>query len=175
MKRRVLPAVLLCALLAIAGCRRAELRIEGTPTPGPTATPAPETFSPELVGEGPAKDAMGVYMTGEDHYRVYLSFGEIVVYEYREETFLDGIVVNAYPQTLHAEIEIVYYDGDGKRIGRGMLHNAQGGYDFPPGSSRIYAEIATDVDVRMKDFVMEYRALPSPVSDVITGELTPIN
>ena len=174
MKRRAL-AILLLVFFAAAGCRRAEPRIEGTPTPGPTATPAPETYSPELSGEGPEKDAQGVFLTGEDHYRVYLSFGEIVVYEYREETFLDGIAVNAYPLTLHAEIEIVYYDDQGLRIGRGMLHNAQGGYDFPPGSSRVYAEIATDVDVRQKDFVMEYRVLPAPVSDVITGELTPIN
>ena len=175
MRRRFLLFALLIILLFTAGCRHAEPQIVGTPTPGPTATPPPETFSPEIIGEGPARDAQGVLITGEDHYTLYLSFGEIVVYENEEDTFLDGIVVNGYPQPLHAEIEIVYYDGQGRRIGRGRLHNAEGGYDFPPGSSRVYAEIATDVDVRLKDFVMEYRALPAPVQERVIGELTPIN
>ena len=161
-----LPCSILLALmlgLPMLGCDHAEPAIVGTPTPAPTATPEPEPFTLSVTGEALPTDLLGAAIVGEDHYTQYLSFGDIRVYEYQNDTFLDGIVVNAYTLPLECRIEAVYYNKDGKMIGRGELHLADGSQVLPVGSSRIYAELATDVDVREKDFVLEYKSYPKPV------------
>ena len=162
MKRRIALTVLLLFMLCLAGCDNAEPEIVGTPTPGPTSTPEPAPFTLAVTGAPAAADQLGSEIVGEDHYTQYLSFGDIRVYEYGTDTFLDGIAVNAYPVSLDTEIRIAYYDKDGKLIGRGTLHDAEGNTAIPSGSSRVYAEIATDVDVRLLDFALEYVKMPAP-------------
>ncbi|MBQ2770309.1 MAG: hypothetical protein IJF41_03635 [Clostridia bacterium] len=161
--RPLLPLLMLGLMLCLSGCDHAEPAIVGTPTPAPTATPEPEPFTLSVTGDPLPTDLLGAAIVGEDHYTQYLSFGDIRVYEYQNDTFLDGIVVNAYTLPLECRIEAVYYNKDGKMIGRGELHLAEGEKTLPVGTSRIYAEIATDVDVREKDFVLEYKSYPKPV------------
>lgn len=161
----VLAAALTLALCCacLCGCNNAEPAIVGTPTPGPTATPEPAPFSLTVTGAPAETDLLGNEIAGEDHYTQYLSFGNLRVYEYGTGTFLDGIVVNAYPEALETEIDIAYYNKDGKLVGRGTLHDAEGKTAIPSGTSRIYAEIATDIDVRLMDFTLEYQKQPAPV------------
>lgn len=164
----LLLAGLIAALVlpwALSGCDNAEPVIVGTPTPEPTATPEPEPFTYSATGEPLPTDMMGAEIGDENHYFRYLSFGDVIVSEYETGTFLDGVVVNAYPQPLDGEIEIAYYNSDGKLVGRGTLHNAEGTTVIPTGSSRIYAEIATDIDVRKMDFVFELKRPLEPVAE----------
>ena len=166
MRGRCRLALLALGLIyCLVGCDHAEPAIVGTPTPAPTATPEPEPFTLSVTGEPLQTDLLGATIVGEDHYVQYLSFGDIRVYEYQSDTFLDGIVVNGYALPLSCRIEAVYYNKDGKMIGRGELYLADGSQVLPVGSSRIYAELATDVDIREKDFVLEYKVWPVPVEN----------
>ena len=161
-------ALLTAALVlpwALSACDNAEPVIVGTPTPEPTATPEPEPFAYSVTGEPLPTDMMGAEIGDENHYFRYLSFGDVIVYEYGTGTFLDGVVVNAYPLPLDGEIEIAYYNDDGKLVGRGALHSAEGATVFPTGSSRIYAEIATDIDVQKMDFVFEFKRPLAPFEE----------
>lgn len=149
----------------ISACDDVRPTLAATPTPSASPTPLPDAFSVEITAEPVPTDQLGNALRGEDHYNQYLSFGDIRVYQYREGTFLDGVCVNAYPLALDGQINIVYYTEDtGKLCGIGTIHNASGGTRLETGANTIYAEIETDIDVRMMDFQIEYIQPYQPVS-----------
>lgn len=157
--KRVVFALLLTiiiATVALAGCDDVKPVVRGTPTPSASPTPLPPAYTPILTAEPLPTDALGHTVTTEDHYfDMYISFGDLRVYEYENGTFLDGVCVNAYPLPLDGVLNIVYYTAEGKVCGIGEIHNAQGGTRLETGSNAIYAEISTDIDVRQMDFVWE--------------------
>ena len=167
--RRFLPA-LLCALVALlllaAGCDDVTPTLVGTPTPSASPTPLPDAFSAEITAEPEPTDALGKPFGDENHYYQYLSFGELRVYEYDDGTFLDGVCVNAYPEALDGQIDIVYYDAaSGKICGVGTIHNNVGTTRMATGNNAIYAEILTDISVVSMDFSLEIKRSFAPVSD----------
>jgi len=160
MKRFLSLCMLLVAVIVVAclhfGCDSAKPVIRGTPTPSASPTPLPPPLTLVLTAEPLPVDALGNIITSSDHYfRLYLSFGDLRVYEYENGTFLDAICVNAYPLPLDGILKMVYYSEDGKICGIGQIHNARGGTMLHTGSNAIYAEILTDIDVRELDFVWE--------------------
>lgn len=158
MKRFLVPLLIMLGVLLTAlsfGCDNVEPVIRGTPTPPASPTPLPPAFTLQITAEPLPTDALGSAITDSDHYFSYLSFGDMRIYEYDDGTFLDGICVNAYPQPLDGVLNIVYYTEAGKVCGIGQIHNATGGTRLETGSNAIYAEISTDIDVRMMDFALE--------------------
>jgi hypothetical protein len=166
MKRTRLLTILLATLLlfAFTGCDNATPVLAGTPTPAATPTPLPDPFTAEITAVPITTDALGSSIDGDDHYWQYLSFGALRVYEYDDGTFLDGICVNAYPQPLDGEVNIVYTTTDGKICGIGKLHNALGTTILETGSNAIYAEINTDIDVTGMEFTLVVKTVFAPVA-----------
>ena len=162
----LLAAGLIMLSLPFAGCVDDEPVLAGTPTPAATPTPLPDPFSAEITAKPEPTDLLGNEMLSDDHYWQYLSFGEIRIYEYDDGTFLDGLCVNAFPQSLDGQVDIVYYSDDGKICGIGTIHNAEGGTLLETGTNAIYAEIRTDIDVTMMDFQLEVKTTFQPVEDV---------
>ena len=156
---RRLITLLFLAFLPVplfVGCNNAKPVISGTPTPPASPTPLPSPLTLMITAEPLPVDALGNTISTSDHYfRLYLSFGDLRVYEYDTGTFLDGICVNAYPLPLDGVLGIVYYTAEGRICGIGQIHNARGGTTLETGSNAIYAEISTDIDVRELDFVWE--------------------
>ena len=165
MKRLIPVAILLSALLlfSLFGCEDATPVLAGTPTPAATPTPLPDPFSAEITAVPQPTDALGNTIGGDDHYWQYLSFGALRVYEYDNGTFLDGICVNAYPQPLDGEVNIVYTTADGKICGIGKIHNVLCTTLLQTGSNAIYAEINTDIDVTEMDFALVVKTAFAPV------------
>ena len=161
-----LAALLCMAICAVfGGCDDVEPVLQGTPTPSASPTPLPDAFTAEITAAPVPTDALGKVIDGDDHYFAYLSFGELRVYEYGNGTFLDGVCINAFPTALDGRVDIVYYTAEGKLCGSGAIHNALGATRLESGSNAIYAEISTDIDVRMMDFVLEIKTPFSPVED----------
>ncbi len=168
-KKRAARHILLIALLAfltllavLSGCDNVKPTLAATPTPTASPTPLPDALTFSVTAAPLPTDALGAEIWGGDHYRQYLSFGEIRVYEYDNGTFLDGLCVNAYPLPLDGRINVVYYTAEGKVCGVGTLHNALGTTVLDTGTNAIYAEISTDIDVTMLDFVLEYQTEFAP-------------
>ena len=170
MKRLSLLLCILTALLlfSLAGCDDATPVLAGTPTPAATPTPLPDPFSAEITAAPVATDALGSPIDGDDHYWQYLSFGALRVYEYDDGTFLDGICVNAYPQPLDGEVNIIYTTADGKICGIGKIHNTVGTTVLETGSNAIYAEISTDIDVTGMQFALVVKTAFAPVAAAAT-------
>lgn len=154
----------LLSAFSAAGCDNRAPVIAGTPTPSPSPTPAPAPFTASMTGAPAPMDALGFAIEEADHYDHYLSFGDLRVYEYGDATFLDGIIVNGYPEALDGVIEIKYYTAEGKLCGRGKLQNAAGGTLLKSGSNAIYAEISTDIDVQMLEAHYEISTHFAPVA-----------
>jgi len=169
MKRAAFISLLAIAVFtlisALSGCVDVEPVLSGTPTPAATPTPLPDPFTAEITAEPVPTDLLGNEILSDDHYWQYLSFGEVRVYEYGDGTFLDGICVNAFPQALDGEVDVVYYADDGKICGIGTIHNAEGGTLLETGTNAIYAEISTDIDVTMMDFSLEVKTAFQPAGD----------
>ena len=140
----------------LGGCVRYEPQIAGTPTPTASPTPLPEPFHAEITAAPAETDRLGRLIETEDHYfRYYLSFGDMRVYEYETGTFLDGVVINAFPAPLDGEACAVFRDENGRVLGKGKIHLADGSTVLPTGTSNIYAEIVTDITVQDRDFTVE--------------------
>ncbi len=167
MKRLRTAAILLalCAALLLIGCDNVEPEVRGTPTPSASPTPLPDVFTAEITASPVERDLLGVEIQSDAHFERYLSFGDIRVYEYDNGTFLDGMCVNAYPLALDGQMDIVFYDASGKVCGEGTLLNVNNGTILETGANRIHAEIQTDIDVRMMDFVREVRVHFQPVAE----------
>ena len=164
--RRLCTALLALLLAGSCGCVRMEAEIAGTPTPAASPTPLPEPFQVEITAAPVETDAMGRRMETENHFfTYYLSFGDMRVYEYDTGTFLDGVVVNSYLYPLKGSVNIVYYDEEGRMCGTGTIHTASGDCTLASGSTRIYAEIYTDISVQDMDFVLEVTEPFTPVTE----------
>ena len=163
-RRFLLAALMLFAFAAMAACQNDTPILAGTPTPAATPTPLPDPFSAEITAEPAPTDMLGNAILGDDHYFQYLSFGELRVYEYGDGTFLDGFCVNAFPQSLDGEVDVVYYTEDGKICGIGKIHNAEGTTLLNTGTNAVYAEISTDIDVTMMDFQLVIKTNFQPVA-----------
>lgn len=157
MKKRIewISIPLLTAALGCFGCVKQAPVIAGTPTPTCSPTPLAEVFSPILTTSPAPKDALGNRLGDDNHYFRYLSFSNILIYEYETGTFLDGSCTNLYSEPLKGRIDISYHNKEGKLCGIGTIHSADGSLVFQPGTNNVYAEILTDIDVTGMDYTIE--------------------
>lgn len=172
MKRTAIKGLLLALLcLGLTGCvvnTAAQLRPEATLPIAPTAAPAPEA-APAPLPESPAPDgdtpgvstlydALGEYISGAAHFQRYLTFENIRVYEQEEDTFLDAVVVNTYPQTLVCALDVVFTDEEGEELASGHTQTRDGQYvlHLAPGENVIFAQINTDVSLTGLAFELIY-------------------
>ena len=166
----------LLLILLLSGCVRQDAWLSYTAvreTPQPTATPA-QTLSPTVepiaieaepvLGEDFHTDRKGIPILDKDthYFTYYLSFYDMRVYEEEGYTYLDGLCLNAFDGTLTGEARICFYDADGKLVGFGTLHTAEGGLTLAVGENRIYAEILSEVDVQALSAVIEQVAPFNP-------------
>ncbi len=111
------------------------------PTPVPTPTPTPEpTVAPEF-------DALGRFVGSKMHYRQYVSFEMIQVYEQAEDTFLDAVAVNTYPEPLVCAVDVCFYEESGAEIALSALQTRDGQYVLvlAPGQTTVFARMDTDI------------------------------
>lgn len=167
-------SLLLPIMLCLAACTKQEARLvylpeeTAEPTPVLTASPAPEEILLAPVdGIALEQDANGVpILDPEQHYySYYLTFRDVRIYEYGEETFLDAIVDNGYSSILTGGIRISFYDENGELFGFGDLYTADGDLTLITGENRVYAEIRTEVDVQLMDFELIVTKPLVPVTD----------
>lgn len=165
MRKKCLCLCFAAIITIFCGCSAVHPEIVGTPTPSASPTPEPEPYLAEVTGAPLPTDQLGSAIESENHYFQYLAFGDLRVYEYEDGTFLDGVCVNGYPKTLDGGVDIVYYTEAGEICGIGTLYNASGETTFVPGSNSIYAQIQTDIDVRMMDFRFSITTPFQPIDD----------
>lgn len=165
---------LLAALcLCLSGCvvdtsavlrPESTLAPESTPTPDPTPTPE-ATFVPvptqshaPIAGVDTLYDALGEYVSGAAHFQRYLTFENIQVYEQAEDTFLDAVVVNAYPETLICALDVVFTDKEGEELAKARTQTRDGQYvlHLEPGENVIFAQIDTDISLTDQPFELVY-------------------
>lgn len=157
-----------CCVLALCilagGCIGQTPTLTGTPTPAPTPVPTLPPAAQERVAEEAQKDALGktIYDV-ETHFLQYISFQDIRVYEYADETFMDGTCANTYPEALQGSFEIRFAE-DGEIIAAAtvLFENAKDGNTIPAGTSRIYADIDSDTRIDDLPFTFEAVAAVSP-------------
>lgn len=127
-----------------------------TPTPQQTAvlTPTPTSEPQRLIG---VYDALGAFVSMPEHYRQYLEFKNIQVYEQFGDTFVDAVAVNTYPQPLVCAADIVFYEGE-ETVASGKLQTQDGQYVLilQPGENTIYAQVNTDMSLTLMEFVFQY-------------------
>lgn len=160
--KRILLFGTICLLLCVS-CTVQEAHLvyrpeqTAIPTAIPTASPSPEPISiPAVTGAPSPVDANGVPIFNEKtHYLdYYVELKNIRIYEYEQGTFLDGTLVNGFPQTLTGGLRITFRNAEGVVYGYGDLYTADGGLNALPGENRIYAEIFTEIDVQKMDFTI---------------------
>ena len=136
-------------------------RAGSTPVPlenvdGNVPTEAPT----EAPSDAPAElfDAMGKLISGADHYKRYLTFRYILVYEEEGDTFLDGYIVNDYVKPITCAVDVVYDDDNGSEIARARLQTRDGKYLLVllPGENVVYARILTDMTLTDREYKMEF-------------------
>ncbi|MDR0840556.1 MAG: hypothetical protein LBN26_04120 [Christensenellaceae bacterium] len=169
-KTAALLALALCCLL-LAGCvnTSAPLLPERTlpPIVTPSPSPPPED-TPPLPIETPARtpvpgvdtryDALGEYVSDSAHFQRYLTFENIQVYEQSDDTFMDAVLINAYPQELVCALNIAFYDEDGQTIASGRVQTRDGQYvlRLPPGETVLFSQIDTDMSLTALKFSFLY-------------------
>lgn len=132
-------------------------KAEPSPTPEPTAEPTAEP-TPEEVQQIDVYDELGAFITGSDHYRRYISFENIQVYEQEEDTFVDMQAVNAYPKAVLCALHMRFTDETGEVVAECRLQTQDGQYllSLEPGSNTLYAQVPTDMRITGLDFTIEY-------------------
>lgn len=117
---------------------------EPTPTVTPTAEPV---FTPEPTPTPSAFDELGQYISGVDHFKRYLSFRNVQVYEQEEDTFVDVIVANQYPRALVCAAGAAFYDENGELVAEGRFQTRDGQYVLvlPQGETTLFAQVDTDM------------------------------
>lgn len=157
-KAAVLLALALAAgaLFALSACTggRPALVPHTTlpPPPSPTLTPAPEptpavqTPAPTLT-PAPAFDLAGNFISGARHFERYLLLRNVQVYEQEEDTFVDAIIRNDYPQTVVCAAVAAFYDETGELVAEGRLQTRDAQYVLilPPGETMLFAQVDTDM------------------------------
>lgn len=157
-------SLLLCACVSSRPVLNPAVTLAPTPTPAPTVTPTPTpspapppTLTPppqKLVG---GYDALGILVASPEHYEQYLTFQNIQVYEQFDDTFMDALAVNSYPEPLVCAVDIVFEEG-GETVASGKLQTQDGQYVLilQPGENTVYAQINTDMTLTLMDFTLEY-------------------
>jgi len=173
-RRRAGALSLILAILLMSGCVSQQTRLTSvlsntdaptataetdtgtTPEPVATDEPLVEMLIPSITGAAKQSDGLGmVILDPETHYfSTYLRFTELRVYEHENGVFLDGVCINSYFEPLYGKAKIVFFDENGVEYGYGDIHTADGGTVLASGRSLIYAEILTEVDVQLMDFVI---------------------
>ena len=171
MKSRIVIALILLCLL-MAGCVNTASEIDPTvtmpPEPTPTPEPTPESTPEPTPEQGSIElnmadlsrdyDELGVLISTADHFEQYITFRNIQVYEQYEDTFMDAIAVNEYPDTLVCAVDITFYDEENNVIADSHVHTRDGQYvlRLQPGDNTIYATIDTDMTLTDKEFVLDF-------------------
>ncbi|MBO4384856.1 MAG: hypothetical protein J5854_05505 [Clostridia bacterium] len=163
-KIKLILTAVLCAALC-AGCVDLKPTLDPSVTPEPTEEPVIVTPEPTEVPPTPAPtdpprditeeyDALGLVITGADHFIRYLTFVNITVYEENGDTFVDGMIENAYPEPITCSVDIVYTDSFGRELARARLQTRDGSFllTLMPGSTVFFARIQTDMTLTDLDF-----------------------
>lgn len=168
--RAVLAAVAaLWMVLLLGGCIRAKPVLMPEYTPPPEAAPTPEitptpepTLTPQPTPEAgedidPLHDALGEWISGVDHYKQYLEFKNIQVYEQCDDTFVDAVVVNTYPQRILCAASVSFTEEE-ETVAAGKLQTRDGQYALAlePGETTVFAQIDTDMGITALDYRIEY-------------------
>ncbi len=166
MKSKALLA-LIAACLCMAGCVNTASVIDPSVTMAPEVTPTPEptpepTPTPKvelnMADLSKAYDELGVLISTADHFEQYITFRNIQVYEQYEDTFVDAIAVNEYPDTLVCAMDITFFDEDKNPIADSHMHTRDGQYvlRLQPGDNAIYAAVDTDMTLTDKEFQLDF-------------------
>lgn len=142
--------------LALCGCVRARPVLDPSrtlpaptakPTPSPVASPSPTPTTEPTATPAPVYDALGNYISGAEHFKQYLSFRNVQVYEQEGDTFVDAIVVNDYPQTIVCAAGAAFYDENEELVAQGRLQTRDAQYILilPPGETTLFAQVDTDM------------------------------
>ncbi len=131
--------------------------IEATPeaTQTPLATTEP---TPEALQQIEMYDELGAFIADSQHYRRYISFENIQVYEQAEDTFVDMQAVNEYPKSIVCALYMRFTDENGELIAECRLQMQDGQYliTLNPGTTTLYAQVPTDMRITGADFTIEY-------------------
>lgn len=168
MKRSFFAAALLMCFLA-SGCIDAgpvlmpqyTLAPEPTLTPEIIITPEPTPTPPPTPSPTPLIDVTGLDIEGLDHFQRYLSFRNVQVYEQCEDSFVDAVIVNEYPQTIMCAVTISFYEEEGAEpIAEGKMQTRDGEYVLllQPGETTLYTQIDTDMRLTAMQFKLSYDA-----------------
>ena len=133
---------------------------EPTATPAPTPEPTPEVQNMELnmADLSSEYDELGARISTANHFEQYITFRNIQVYEQNEDTFMDAIAVNEYPDTLICAVDITFFDEEKNTRAQSHVHTRDGQYvlRLMPGDNTVFATIDTDVSLTDKEFVIGF-------------------
>lgn len=175
-KKRIfyLAAVLVLAAVLMCSCVRFESSIDmdiTLPEPTESATAEPEATpeatqtplatiepTPEALQQIEVYDELGAFIADSKHYRRYISFENIQVYEQAEDTFVDMQAVNEYPKPIVCALYMRFTDENGEVIAECRLQMQDGQYliTLEPGTNTLYAQVPTDMRITSADFTIEY-------------------
>ncbi len=166
MKSKALLALIMTCL-CLAGCVNTASVIDPSVTMAPEITPTPEptpepTPTPKvelnMADLSKAYDELGVLISTADHFEQYITFRNIQVYEQYEDTFVDAIAVNEYPDTLVCAVDITFFDEEKNLIADSHMHTRDGQYvlRLQPGDNAIYATVDTDMTLTDKGFLLDF-------------------
>ena len=136
------------------------------PTPMPSATPSNDPLS--------GLDALGNTVSGPEHYKKYLAFRNMQVYEHNGDTFFDAVVESSDPEPIVCAMEIRFYE-EGEQVALAKIHTGDGQYMlvFPPGETAVYARVDTDMTLIQLDYELSYddtvNVIPMPGSFASPG------
>lgn len=156
-KRAVTILIALALSAAFVGCSDTSPRLDPAVTAPALRSPVPFTSAPEPTATpgtadttadpgGNSCDALGNIITDAQHYRQYLSFSDIRIYEYGGDTFMDLTVNNSYPEALICALRAEFYDEDGNILAVSSIQGPDGSFllTLPGGNTPLYSTILTD-------------------------------
>lgn len=167
MKSKAILALIM-ACLCMTGCVNTASVIDpsvtmppeptATPEPTPEPTPAIDTVELNMADLSSVYDELGVLISTADHFEQYITFRNIQIYEQYEDTFMDAIAVNEYPDTLVCAVDITFFDEEENIIADSHVHTRDGQYvlRLQPGDNTIFATIDTDMTLTDKEFVLDF-------------------
>ena len=109
-------------------------------------------------------DALGKEIRDTEHFEQYLRFVNFHVFEEGDGTFVDGMVINSYPETLFCAVNIIFADttegGSEAFIASGSMQSADGSFmlKLEPGENLLFATVLTDTVLTDKPFTLEFDA-----------------
>lgn len=100
---------------------------------------------------------LGVLVATPEHYEQYITYRNIQVYEQFNDTFMDAVAVNGYPEPIVCAVDIVFSE-NGETVASGKLQTQDGKYVLilQPGENTVYAQINTDMTLTLMDFTLKY-------------------